>query len=69
MAKLMAKSNLDANQINVVLDDLRSDLCDMDHCDWYTNVIYYLEHMEAPPHFPKNEKRITKKQAIKYIIV
>ena len=50
MAKLMAESNLDANQINVVDDDLRPNLCDMDHCDWYTNVIYYLQHMETPPH-------------------
>ena len=69
MAKLMAESNLDANKINVVVDDLRSDLCDMNHCDWYTNVIYYLQHMEAPPFFPKNVKRSTKLQAIRYIIV
>ena len=69
MTKLMAKSNLDANKINVVVDDLRPDLCDMDHCDWYTNVIYYLQHMEAPPHLPENEKRSTKLQAIRYIIV
>ncbi len=31
LAKLMAQSNLDANQINLVTDDLESGLCDMDH--------------------------------------
>ena len=41
LAKLMAQSNLDANQINMVTDDLRSDSCDMSHCEWYTKVIYY----------------------------
>ena len=65
----MAQSNLDVNQVNAVANDLRSYLCDMDHCEWYTNVIYYLQHMEAPSHLTKNEKRSTKLQAIKYIIV
>ena len=41
----------------------------MDQCDWYTNVIHYLQHMEVPPHLPDNEKRNTKLQAISYIIV
>lgn len=41
----------------------------MDHCEWYTNVIYYFQHMEAPSHLTKNEKRSTKLQAIRYIIV
>jgi hypothetical protein len=67
-SKLMAQSNLDANQVNVVANDLRLDLCDMDHCEWYTNVIYYLQHTKAPFHLTKNEKRSTKLQAIRYII-
>ena len=50
-------------------DDLRLGLCDMDHCEWYTNVIHYLQHMEAPSHLTKNEKRNTKLQTIIYIIV
>ena len=69
LAKLMAESNLDANQINMVTEDLKSDLCDMDQCEWYTNVIFYLQHVEAPPHLIENEKRNTKLQAIGYIIV
>jgi hypothetical protein len=42
LAKLMAQSNLDANQINLVYEDLKSNTYDVDHCVWYTNVIYYL---------------------------
>ena len=63
------QSHLDANQINVVTDDLRPDPCDISHCEWYTNVIHYLQHIEAPSHLTKNEKRSTKLQAIRYIIV
>ena len=65
----MAQSNLDANQINMGTYDLRSDSCDMSHCEWYTEVIYYLKHMEAAPHLTENEKRSMKLQAIRYIIV
>ena len=65
----MAQSNLDANQINTVIDDFKSDSCDMSHCEWYINVIHYLQHIEAPPHLTKNEKRSMKLQAIRYIIV
>lgn len=41
----------------------------MDHYEWYTNVIHYLQHMEAPSHLAENEKRCTKLQSIRYIIV
>lgn len=41
----------------------------MDDCNWYRNVIYYLQYMEAPSHLTDNEKRSVKLQAIKYIIV
>ena len=41
----------------------------MDHCEWYANVIHYLQHMEAPSHLTENEKRSAKLQAIRYIIV
>lgn len=60
---------MDANHINLVIDDLRSDLCDMDQYEWYKNVIYYLQHMEGPSNLRKNEKRSTKLQAIRSIIV
>ena len=69
LAKLMAQSNLDANKINMAIDDLRSYLCDMDDYDQYANVIHYLQHMGGPPHLTKNEKRNTKLQAIRYIII
>ena len=49
--------------------DLRFDSCDMGQCEWYANVIYYLQHMEAPSHLTKNEKRSTKFQAIRYVII
>lgn len=45
LAKLMAESNLEANQINMITEDLNSDLCDMDQCEWYTNIIYYLHSL------------------------
>ena len=69
LAKLMAQSNLDANQINMVTNDHISNPCDMSHCEWYTNVIHYLQHIKVPSCLTKNEKRSTKLQAIKYIIV
>ena len=53
----------------MVTDDLRSDSCDMSHYEWYTNVIHYLQHIEAPSHLTKNKKRSKKLQAINYIIV
>ena len=53
----------------MVTDDLRSNSCDMNHCEWYTSVFHYLQHIDAPSHLTKNEKRSTKLQAIKYIIV
>jgi len=53
----MAESNLDANQINLVIENLKYNLCDMDHYEWYTNVIYYLQHMEDPSHLTENVKR------------
>ena len=65
----MSHSNLDANQINIVANDLRLGLCDFDHCEWYNNIIHYLQHMETPSYLDENEKRSTKLQAIRYIIV
>ena len=53
----------------MVTNDLRSNSCDMSHCEWYTKITYYLQRMEAPPHLTKNKKRSTKLQAIRYIIV
>lgn len=64
----MAQSNLDANQLNTVTDDLRFDSCDMSHYEWYANVIHYLQHIEVPSHLIENEKRSTKLQAIRYIV-
>ena len=65
----MAQSNLDTNKVNMVIDDLSSGSCDMSHCEWYANVIHYLQHIEVPSHLIESEKRSTKLQAIRYIIV
>lgn len=40
LAKLRAQSNLDSIQINVVEEEHRAYICDMDGCEWYGNVIY-----------------------------
>lgn len=42
LAKLMAQTNLDANQINVQGQDSTFETCDMDQCEWYKDVIHYL---------------------------
>ena len=65
----MAEANLDASRINTMIDDLKLGLCDMDHCEWYTNIIHYLQYMEDPPHLNENEKISTKLEVIKYVIV
>ena len=59
-AKLMTQANLDANQINFVEEKSLPYMCRMDMCDWYYDVIYYLQHMVSPPHLRDNEKRILK---------
>ena len=53
----------------MVTNNLGSGSCDMSHCEWYANISYYLQHIEAPSHLIENEKRSTKLQAIRYIIV
>ena len=45
----MAEANLDANQINFIEEERRAYICDMDTCEWYADVIYYLQHMVSPP--------------------
>lgn len=42
LENMMAQSNLDANQINLVDVDHQPNTCDKDYYEWYTNVIYYL---------------------------
>lgn len=39
LEELVAQSNLDANQINVVEEEHKAYLCAMDGCEWYDNVI------------------------------
>lgn len=65
----MAQANLDANQINVEDHNLISGICDMDECDWYKDVIYYLQNMKSPSHLINNERNTVKLHAIRYIIV
>ena len=42
LAKLMTHANLDANQINLIEEENRAYICDLDTCDWYDDIIYYL---------------------------
>ena len=51
----MAQANLDANQINLTKEENRAYICDLDTCDWYADIIYYLNHMIAPPHMIDSE--------------
>lgn len=69
LAKLMAQSNLDANQINMQDQEFTFETCDMDQCDWYKDVIHYLQHMQAPSHLTDNEKRTIKLHSVRYIVV
>ena len=69
LAKLMAETNLDANQINLTEEENRAYICDMDNCKWYADVIYYLQHMASPPHLSNNEKRTVKLHALKFVII
>ena len=69
LAKLMAQANLDANQINAQDQNLSLSTCDMENCDWYKDIIYYLHHMQSPPHLTENEKRTIKLHSVRYIIV
>ena len=64
----MAQSNLDANQINDACEDLKPNTYDMDQCDWYKDIIYYLQYMQDPPHLVDNEKRTIKLHSVRYII-
>lgn len=49
LAKLMAETNLEENQINKTSAGIVDETCDMDGTKWYDNIIYYLHNMRAPP--------------------
>jgi hypothetical protein len=65
----MAQSNLEANQINLQEEENRSLICDMEHSEWYKDVIYYLHNIRCLDSLSKDEKRILKLHSIKYIII
>lgn len=69
LAKLMAETNLEANQINQLDSIPRDESCDMDDCDWYQGVIFYLRNLKTPLELTESQKRSLKLQAIKYIII
>ncbi|XP_059066682.1 receptor-like protein EIX2 [Cryptomeria japonica] len=69
LAKLMAQSNLDANQINIVEEEHRAYVCAIDGCDWYDDIIYYLQKRKCPEDMAENKRRTLKLHAIKYAIV
>lgn len=65
----MAETNLEANLINQCDSEIRDESCDMDDCDWYQGVIFYLRNLKTPPGLTESQKRSLKLQAIRYIIV
>ena len=60
LAKLMAQSNLVANHINVLEEEQRPYIFDMDYCDWYKDVIGYLQKLVFPPEMDENKRRTIK---------
>ncbi|XP_057852816.1 uncharacterized protein LOC131063058 [Cryptomeria japonica] len=69
LVKLMVQSNLDANQINIVKEEHKSCIYEMDGCKWYDDIIYYLQRMKSPEDVSDNKRRTLKLHAIKYAIV
>ena len=65
----MTQANLDANKINLIEEENGAYICDLDTCDWYVDIIYYLQHMIAPPHMRKNEERTIKLHALMFVII
>ena len=65
----MTQTNLDVNQISLIEEENRAYICDLDTCDWYADIIYYLQHMIAPSHLTNNEKRTLKLHALRFLII
>lgn len=64
----MAQSNLVSNHINMLEEEQRPYICDMDFCDWYKDVIGYLQKMTLPPKIDENKSTI-KFHVVRYAII
>lgn len=60
---------MDANQINVIGEEKRAYIRDMDNCEWYIDVIGYLQRMKCPKGISDSKSRTLNLHAIKYVIV
>ena len=75
LAKLMAQSNYDALEINLLDVDLTSISCskqveifpDFLASSWYKDIIYVLQHLQAPSGLSKTQERFVKLKAKKIV--
>ena len=65
LTRLMTKSNLEAVQSQINDDHKVS----IEMCPWYTNIVYYLQHSKCRDDLNENQKRTTKLQAAKYVLI
>lgn len=65
----MAQSNLIVNHVNVLEEEKRPYVYDVDYCDWYKDVIGYLQKLVLPPEMDENRRRTIKLQSTRYAII
>ena len=51
----------------VAIDNIHKVSIEM--CPWYTNIVYYLQHSKCRDDLNENQKRTTKLQAAKYVLI
>lgn len=77
LAKLMTKSNCDVLGVNMIADvskvaidgeGLPISQCFLDF-PWYSDIIYILQHLHAPPEMDKTKARYLKLRSAKFCIL
>lgn len=67
LAKLMAKSNLEATRVNQVeLEDVQISI---ERCPWYANIVYYLKYMKCTDRLNDSQKITLKFQTSRYVLL
>ena len=76
LARLMAESNCNALDINFIsqVDDQEemgtpSISEDFSHSPWYTDIIFVLKNLQAPPGFSRTKARFLKLKAMRFCIL
>jgi len=75
LTKLMAKSNLHTLDINFItaLDGEEKSVQQVSESfvtsPWYTNIVYVLQHLQAPPDLKKTKERFLKLKSVKFYIL